>query len=73
MIDLPHLPVPAAGEQCWPALPGSARALALATAAARDPRLWVLVADDARSADLLRPELEFFAPPGLEVLQLPDW
>ncbi|MEY2853925.1 MAG: transcription-repair coupling factor [Pseudomonadota bacterium] len=73
MTDLPHLPVPAAGEQRWPALPGSARALALATAAARDKRLWVLVADDARSADLLRPELEFFAPPGLEILQLPDW
>ncbi|MDR2216168.1 MAG: DEAD/DEAH box helicase, partial [Nevskiaceae bacterium] len=73
MTPLPLLPTPPSGEQRWPALPGSARALALATAAAADSRLWVCVADDARGGDLLRRELEFFAPPGLEVLQLPDW
>jgi transcription-repair coupling factor (superfamily II helicase) len=73
MTELPLLPLPASGEQRWPELPGGARALALATAAAADRRLWVVVADDARGADLLRQELDFFAAPGLEVLHLPDW
>jgi transcription-repair coupling factor (superfamily II helicase) len=72
------IPVPASPDQSpaprhWPLLQGSARALTLATAAQRDRRLWVVVADSARELDQLRRELSFFAGDNLPVVQLPDW
>ncbi len=74
MTAIPLLPLPhAAQRQPWPALHMSARALALATAAQNDERLWVVLANDARSLDQLRRELEFFAGAAVPVLQLPDW
>ncbi|HTQ36451.1 MAG TPA: transcription-repair coupling factor [Steroidobacteraceae bacterium] len=56
----------------WPPLAGSARALALATAARTDRRPWVVIADTARGLEQLRRELDFFAGE-LPVVQLPDW
>jgi transcription-repair coupling factor (superfamily II helicase) len=72
------IPVPAAPDKGttprrWPRLQGSARALALATAAEATGGLWVVLVDDARRLDQLRRELAFFAGPSLPVLQLPDW
>ncbi len=72
------IPVPAGPDQGhplrhWPLLEGSARALALATAAAADSRLWVVLSDNARSLDRLRRELEFFAGGAVPIVQLPDW
>ena len=57
----------------WRGLHGSARALAIAQAAAADERLLLVVAADARALDDLARELRFFAPPDLPLLQLPDW
>ncbi|HMS78954.1 MAG TPA: hypothetical protein PKC20_05355, partial [Burkholderiaceae bacterium] len=42
-------------------------------AARNDHRLWVVLANDARSLDQLRRELVFFAGAELPVVQLPDW
>ncbi|MFM1885141.1 MAG: hypothetical protein RL026_298 [Pseudomonadota bacterium] len=57
----------------WPGLAGSARALALAEAAAADNRLFMVVLPDARGVEDLARELRFFAPATLPLLQLPDW
>jgi len=57
----------------WNSLSGSARALAIAEAAAADNRLYLVVMPDARALDDLERELRFFAPPGLPLLHLPDW
>lgn len=57
----------------WCGLHGSARALAIAQAAAADDRLLLVIAADARALDDLARELKFFAPPSLPLLQLPDW
>ena len=57
----------------WNELHGSARALAIAEAAAADDRLYLVITADARSLDDLERELRFFAPPGLPLLHLPDW
>ncbi|MET0281362.1 MAG: transcription-repair coupling factor [Steroidobacteraceae bacterium] len=74
MSAIPIFPLPAAAQrQPWPALPMSARALAIATAAQQDDRLWVVLGDDARSLDQLRRALAFFAGSAVPVLQLPDW
>ena len=69
------LPTPdsAAALIRWPAMHSSARALALAQAAAASDRLWVIAAADARALDRLREELRFFLPQEVPVLQLPDW
>ncbi|HEV7632444.1 MAG TPA: transcription-repair coupling factor, partial [Steroidobacteraceae bacterium] len=57
----------------WQAVHGSARALAIAEAAAADRRLYVVVTADARALDELERELRFFADAKLAILQLPDW
>ncbi|MEP7313328.1 MAG: transcription-repair coupling factor [Pseudomonadota bacterium] len=57
----------------WQSVRGSARALAIAEAAAADQRLYVVVTADARALDDLERELRFFAAPDLALLQLPDW
>jgi transcription-repair coupling factor (superfamily II helicase) len=57
----------------WHALHGSARALALAEAAAADTRLYLIIAADARSLDELARELSFFGAGTVAQLQLPDW
>jgi transcription-repair coupling factor (superfamily II helicase) len=72
------LPVPASPSapdsvRHWPPLHSSARALALATAAQADSRLWVVLVEDARRLDQLRRELAFFAGDELPVMELPDW
>jgi transcription-repair coupling factor (superfamily II helicase) len=54
-------------------LRSSARALALATAAAADDRPWIIVLPDARALDQLHRELTFFAGELLPVLHMPDW
>jgi transcription-repair coupling factor (superfamily II helicase) len=70
---LPPLPDAAHASQRWPATHVSARALALAQAATRDSRPWVVVLPDARSLDQLQRALHFFADGQVPVLQLPDW
>ncbi|MEO6081068.1 MAG: transcription-repair coupling factor [Steroidobacteraceae bacterium] len=72
-IPFPPLPDRNAPHQLWPDSHSSARALTVAAAAQTDSRLWVVLADDARSLQQLRRELEFFAGADLPVLQLPDW
>jgi len=72
-IPVPASPDSATALRHWPLLRGSARALTLASAARRDRRLWVVVADSARDLDRLRRELDFFAGKDLPVAQLPDW
>jgi transcription-repair coupling factor (superfamily II helicase) len=57
----------------WHELPGSARALAIAEAAAADDRLYLVITADARSLDDLERELRFFAGDALPLLHLPDW
>ncbi len=73
MSLLPSPPRP--DRQCihWPVLHSSARALAIATAAAADDRPWIVVLPDARALDQLHRELTFFAGDSLPVLHLPDW
>src|SRR5690606_17018317 len=75
MTSIPVPAPPAAGTNSrrWPPLHSSGRALALATAARSDARLWVVLVEDARRLEQLRRELEFFAGPDLPVMQLPDW
>ena len=72
-IPVPVPPDAARPLLAWPALHSSARALALATAARADRRLWVVLVEDERRLDQLRRELAFFAGADLPVLQLPDW
>ncbi len=60
-------------EVHWSGLHASATALAIAEAAARDDRPWIIIEADSRSAERRRAELAFFAPDGLPLLSLPDW
>ncbi len=60
-------------EVHWSGLHASATALAIAEAATREERLWVIIEADSRSAERRRAELGFFAPTGLPLLSLPDW
>lgn len=57
----------------WSGLHASATALAIAEAAAREERPWIIIEADSRSAERRRAELAFFAPAGLPLLSLPDW
>ena len=60
-------------EVHWSGLHASATALAIAEAAAREDRPWIIIEADSRSAERRRAELAFFAPDGLPLLSLPDW
>ncbi|MEY3975383.1 MAG: hypothetical protein RLZZ33_438 [Pseudomonadota bacterium] len=60
-------------EVHWSGLHASATALAIAEAAAREDRPWVVIEADSRSAERRRAELAFFASAGLPLLSLPDW
>ncbi len=60
-------------EVHWSGLHASATALAIAEAATREERLWVIIEADSRSAERRRAELGFFTPTGLPLLSLPDW
>jgi transcription-repair coupling factor (superfamily II helicase) len=73
VIPVPATPDKGTTLRRWPQLHGSARALALATAAEAAGGLWVVLVDDARTLEQLRRKLGFFAGPSLPVLQLPDW
>jgi transcription-repair coupling factor (superfamily II helicase) len=72
-IPLPPAPDQKAPHRRWPDTHPSARALGIVSTAQADRRLWVVLANDARSLDQLRRSLEFFAAGRIEVLQLPDW
>jgi len=69
----PPLPDSTVRRWRWRGLHGSARALALAEAAAADTRPWVFIASDAREIEQLGAELDFFGGGALETLTLPDW
>ena len=69
----PPLPDQTVPRWRWRGLHGSARALALAEAVARDRRPWVFVAADTRELEQLGSELHFFSAGEFEVLSLPDW
>jgi transcription-repair coupling factor (superfamily II helicase) len=75
MSTLLHPPLPDAAVRHWRwrGLHGSARALALAEAAAADRRPWVFIAADTRELEQLGAELHFFCAGNLEILMLPDW
>ena len=60
-------------EVHWSGLHASATALAIAEAATREDRPWIIIEADSRSAERRRAELAFFAPDGLPLLSLPDW
>lgn len=57
----------------WNRLHASATALALAEAASGDQRPYIVIEPDLRSLERRRAELQFFAPPGLPLVTLPDW
>ncbi len=57
----------------WGRLYGAALPLALARAAARHGRLLVVIAPDAGTAERLGRAVRALAPPGLPVLDFPDW
>src|SRR6185369_11069887 len=71
-LAVPPLPDVSHPVQRWPSANTSARALALAAAAAQDSRPWVVIVPDARSLEQLQRALQFFADGKLPVLQLPD-
>ncbi|MBM4232369.1 MAG: transcription-repair coupling factor, partial [Gammaproteobacteria bacterium] len=75
MARLLRPPIPDSGrpQVHWSGLHGSATALALAEAAAADDQPWLVIEPDSRSLERRRAELQFFAPPGLRLLTLPDW
>ena len=75
MSRLLRPPIPDSGrpQVHWSGLHGSATALALAEAAAADDQPWLVIEPDSRSLERRRAELQFFAPPGLRLLTLPDW
>jgi transcription-repair coupling factor (superfamily II helicase) len=75
MANVLDLPRPGSSQPVvsWPALPGSALALALAEAAQGSDALHVVIAPDARSLDELARELTFFREPRLPQLTFPDW
>ncbi|MFM7397290.1 MAG: transcription-repair coupling factor [Gammaproteobacteria bacterium] len=75
MSRLLRPPIPDSGrpQVHWSGLHGSATALALAEAAASDDKPWLVIEPDNRSLERRRAELQFFAPPGLRLLTLPDW
>lgn len=60
------------GKTVWGSLPGAARALAIAEAAASHQGLSLVITRDTAMADRLEEELRFFAP-NLPVLSFPDW
>ncbi|WP_304638438.1 transcription-repair coupling factor [Pseudomonas sp.] len=60
------------GKTVWGSLPGAARALAIAEAAADHQGLSLVITRDTAMADRLEEELRFFAPE-LPVLSFPDW
>ncbi|MCB1745889.1 MAG: transcription-repair coupling factor [Gammaproteobacteria bacterium] len=68
----PPLPEAAGTHARWSRLYGAARSMALAAAATRAARPFVVVTADASGAMRLEQELAFFAP-GLPLLALPDW
>ena len=55
-IPAPPLPDQGTPHRLWPDCHSSARALGIVSAASRDRRLWVVVANDARGLDQLRRE-----------------
>src|ERR1700722_13068073 len=69
----PPLPDTVVRRWRWRGLHGSARALALAEAAAADTRPWVFIASDTRELEQLGGELEFFGGGDLATLTPPDW
>ena len=71
LIDPPRPTGPTQVLQ-WQGLQGSARALALACAAAADDRLLLVIEPDARALDDLARELRFFLDPRIPLLHLPD-
>ena len=75
MSRLLRPPIPDSGrpQVHWSGLHGSATALALIEAAAGDDRPWLIIEPDSRSLERRRAELQFFAPPNLRILTLPDW
>jgi transcription-repair coupling factor (superfamily II helicase) len=69
----PPVPDSATPRLRWHQLYGSAAALALAEAMDADRRLYVVIADDARSLERLSAEVRFFAGDELPLVRLPDW
>ena len=71
--DLFSVPeIPAEGPTTWGQLYGCAGALAVATLAERSPAPIVIITANPQSADRMRDEVRFFAPPDIEVLLFPD-
>jgi transcription-repair coupling factor (superfamily II helicase) len=69
----PLVPNSATPRLRWHQLYGSATALALAEAMGADRRLYVVIADDARSLERLSAEVRFFAGEQVPLVRLPDW
>ncbi|HTT00789.1 MAG TPA: transcription-repair coupling factor [Steroidobacteraceae bacterium] len=69
----PPVPTSAQRHIRWQQLYGSAAALALAEALARDERLYVVVTRGARELERLEAEMRFFSGAEHAPLTLPDW
>jgi transcription-repair coupling factor (superfamily II helicase) len=76
MTDIFSPPIPtAAGINCqWRNAPGSARSVAISSAAASADGPVLLICENNESVDQLKRELGYFcAPTDVQVLSLPDW
>jgi transcription-repair coupling factor (superfamily II helicase) len=75
MAPLFQLPEPRRGSEParWHQLTGSLSSLAVAEAAARDTRPWLVVENGAQALEQRLAELRFYAGAELPIWQLPDW
>ncbi|HEY7378208.1 MAG TPA: transcription-repair coupling factor [Steroidobacteraceae bacterium] len=73
MLLNPPLPDSPPARLRWGQLHGAAAALAIAQAAERADRPFLVIAEGAREAERLHGEIGFFAPSDLPVQLFPDW
>jgi len=73
LIFFPAIPTSPQDTIIWPGLKGCADALALATAIAKEKRLFVIITPDNQTALRLEHELAFFLGKQYPILHFPDW
>jgi transcription-repair coupling factor (superfamily II helicase) len=73
LIFSPAIPTTKETPVIWPGLSGCADALALASAIAKEKRLFVIITPDNQTALRLEHELAFFLNNQYPILHFPDW